>query len=679
MLMSAVLAGCGGGSSLPATSNVHASGSSANPVVGLAEAHRVMALATSAYASTVIGDGAVVYYQLNDTTPVLADSGPNGIAGAYGSGVTQNVAPLTTGGIGAASFPGGAYSPTTFTTTPSNAILQPVHSSVEAWIQTKQYNTTGLPLPIVSYGREANGSSYGLYLSSGNTLRYEQQSVGQSRLYAYGKTTFIPGKAYHLVVTSDGTNVNLYVNGALDGTKPYAGNISYSNTGGQGLFVGGPLQSTLPTFAGTIAQVAVYSVPLSPAQILNHFVTGQIAPMTTEPATSSDAFVDSIGINTHFGYTQSNYSTGWTTAAALLEQSGIRHIRDGMITPGVGPTLYSRFAQLGAAGVHGLFITSLAFGQSTIQSFPSQVGTSFEAFEAPNEQDDQNNPNWLSQCIAYQKSLYSWVKSDPQIAQYPVLGPALVSASSYPEVGNISSYLDYGNVHTYTANYNPGTPGWGSVGPYGVYGSIAYDLNLIQVTSGTKPVIATEAGFGTLPATGTTIDYHTDLRYIPRVFFDQFNAGIKRTYTYELLDDGGTPAWNNFGLITSTFTPKPAYTALKGLIGALADPGPAFTPAPLTYQITGDTNMVQHTLMGKRNGSYVIALWIETPGWNTSTGGDITVPNQTITVATANKFSSASLSTLDENGNLTTAALPLSANSASISVSDKITLVTLTP
>lgn len=672
-----VAVGCGAGStgSAPATQLGRASDAVVPGRVKPAVAGE------SAYPALVLHDTPAVYYELGDASSTLTDSGPNHLGGTYGSGIVHGAPPLTVDCATASTFPGGAYNATAFTSTPMSALLQPSTFSVEAWVKLNAYDATGQPQLLVSYGRPANGSRYGLLLGAANTIRYEQQNTSQpARLYAYGRTMLVPGIPYHVVVTSDGTNVRIYVNGGLDDTVAYAGSPNYSDNGGDGLFIGGAPGSNLPTFNGEIAQVSVYPYALNASQVFNHYVTGELDPQLTEQAESSDAFVDTIGINTHFGYNQSTYWTEFTGAAALLTSLGVRHIRDSLETPRPDHTVFQRFAQLGAAGVHAIFITGLGDTQNDIAVAPSLVGTSFEGYEAPNEQDDRNTPNWAPQAYAFQQQLYAWVKGNPATAMYPVLGPALVSGASYAELGDVSAYMDYANVHTYTTPYNPGTPGWGEISQYGVYGSLTYAKNLVKVTSENKPVISTETGFGTKPGDPNMVDTRTDLRYIPREFFESFLNGITRTYVYELLDDGGDYAWNNFGIVDTNLTPKPAYTALKSLIGVLTDPGPAFTTGSLTYALGGDMNNVHHLLMQKRNGTYILALWLEILDSNPVTGADIVAPSQAITLTTAAHFTSATLEALNsQSGALSTSALSWSGTQATVNVTDQVSLVELNP
>jgi hypothetical protein len=166
-----------------------------------------------------------------------------------------------------------------------------------------------------------------------------------------------------------------------------------------------------------------------------------------------------------------------------------------------------------------------------------------------------------------------------------------------------------------------------------------------------------------------------------RLFFEQFNNGIARSYPYELLDEGGSNVFNNFGLIQYDLQPKPAYYGIKSIIAALNDSGSTFSPSTLTYRLNGFINNVHHTILQKRDGTYVMAIWLEVPDWVTANqaGGDISVPAQTVTLTTANHFASASLSTMSESGSFSTARLGWNGTSASLSVSDKISLISLTP
>jgi hypothetical protein len=388
----------------------------------------------------------------------------------------------------------------------------------------------------------------------------------------------------------------------------------------------------------------------------------------------ADSFVDSIGINTHLDDSSTPYEQLYSTFAPLLKSSGIRHLRDGLLDT-TWQTYYANLNQLGLAGIHATLITSIGQTAALLQSYPARIPNSFEAYEGPNEYDNSGDPNWASKLQAFMPMLYTAVKSNASTSHFPVIGPSLISVSDEATLGNLSSSMDYGNIHDYFAGFNPGTPGWGSGGFGSDYGSILYNIGAEEQVSGTKPIIATETGYCTLPNTVGAVSTTIQGRYVPRLFMEQFNAGIARTFEYEFADDGAS-YFGSCGLTTSTFTPRPAYYALSSIIHLLSDPGPSFTTVPLVYTLTGQTANVHHLLLQSRNGAYWLALWIETESWNPNTETAITVPTQAVTVSLPITPLFATLSTLDDTGTMTTAHLTPSAM-VNLNLTDRVSILSL--
>src|SRR5262249_24611705 len=123
-------------------------------------------------------------------------------------------------------------------------------------------------------------------------------------------------------------------------------------------------------------------------------------------------------------------------------------------------------------------------------------------------------------------------------------------------------------------------------------------------------------------------------RYVPRIFLEQWLRGIKRTYLYELVDLGAGQSDNGYGLLHSNFTPKPAYNALKNMLGLLTDKGPSFQVGGLDYKLSGGNPDVQHLLLQKRDGRFFLVLWVEEPCYdmNTKKALPISTANVTITL-----------------------------------------------
>jgi len=398
-----------------------------------------------------------------------------------------------------------------------------------------------------------------------------------------------------------------------------------------------------------------------------------------ERARSADALVDSIGVNTSLSYENNPYVTGYPTVRAVLIDSGVRHIRDGMIdTP--KQWFYDRLNELGRAGIHSTLVTPPDASARLIQSYPARIPDSFEAYEGPNELDLNGGPNWIAVARQFQQFLYVTVKGNPATARFPVIGPSLTSPQAYRAVGDLSRYLDFGNMHNYFAGRNPGSDGWGSAGFGSSYGSIVYSLGAAAQTSNNKPVISTETGNCTRPGGAFNVTLTVQGRYLPRMFLEQFNRGVSRTFDYELLDEGSLE-FSGCGLLTNGLAPKPAYNALKRLIGLLADPGPTFSPGTLAFSLGGNTTHVHHTLLQKRDGSFFLALWIELPSYQPSdsgTGREVAVSPQRMSVDFGPAVRASSISSFDDGGNLSTSQVS-SVNTIAIDLTDRVTVVRLIP
>jgi hypothetical protein len=416
----------------------------------------------------------------------------------------------------------------------------------------------------------------------------------------------------------------------------------------------------------------------------------------------ADSFVDSVGLNVHFGHGGS-WTAGFTTLKAALISLGVRHIRDGLSSP-ADPTIEAEFSQLGRAGIHLDDITAMWQTPGFLNAIPAGVSPALESYESPNEEDNMGDSNWIADLTSYQKTLYAVVKGYGPTAAMPVIGPSLITQPDEIALGNLSAYMDYGNIHNYLVGFNPGTPGWGGqktgCGPYS-FSSIDFSLDCESNNSGpltfsastaisgfysavpqisSKPVMSTETGYGTSPNFKTQVDDTTQGKYEPRLFLMQYAAGIARTYQYELRDDfnpcnGG---YSCFGILDATGTlPKPAFYALKGLISALSDSGQPFTPTNLSYNLSGSPATLAHILFQKRSGQYILALWNETSSWNvySGTGVPVTVTPQAVTLQLPFAPQDLSTETFNDAGNLAVRTPTVVGENVTLSIDDHVTLV----
>ncbi len=588
-------------------------------------------------------------------------------AGTYGSGVKHGGMALTTDGGASAVFPGGQAVPANEAIAMPATVLQVSKAvSVEAWfvepaLQPQQY------IGLAVYGSDGNGyPPYGLHID-GNTLEFDvHPQNGGMNVYS---PLLQSNTIYHAVGTYDGKTVSLYLDGQLVESSGTQGQFAYAHNG---FSMGGSVASSAPAFTGGVSDVSVYGYALSAAQVEHHYLLGAATPMVPQTPGTAQSFVDSIGVNTHFEAPP--YSQNTPATIALLEQSGIRHIREGMVG-----SIVDTLNQLAGAGIHADFTTTIDDSDQTIKQWPLKVPTSFESYEGPNEPDLMGG-HWVRETRAFMQRLYADVKGDPHLQGYPVLAPALTSKEN--ELGDMSAYVDYGNMHDYFALYNPGTPGWGGYSPNGFYGSLSYNMGQAAIVSGSKPIMSTETGYDSQPGGGqNSLDYATDAKYITRTYFLHYDAGVPRTFVYEFLDqDKSQKPFTDDGFVDLNMQPKPSYRDLQAITADLSDTGGSFSPAPLTYRLTGNLANVRQTLLQKSNGTYYIALWLETPGWDVNHGRPLKVPPQTVTITTQNMMQSATVMVLDDLGNATTINLAgMPGTSVSLSVTDRISIVALTP
>ena len=350
--------------------------------------------------------------------------------------------------------------------------------------------------------------------------------------------------------------------------------------------------------------------------------------MQLEDARSASAFVDSIGVNVHLSYWDTPYGKRFPEIAALLERSGIRHLRDGVVMG--QQRVCDEARQLAAHGLSFTFVTQPARTASDLTTWASCVGPAIEAYEAPNEYDISHgsDTHWTDTIRTFQRSLYAAVKGTPALAKLPVIGPSFTSREAYASVGDLSAFLDLGNMHDYFAGHEPGTSGWGPGG----YGSIAYNIDAARAVSKTKPIAATETGYGTSEASGD-VSEAVQAAYVPRMFLDQFAAGVVRTDEYELIDEGGAP-FGSLGLVDANLHPKPAFTALSEMIALLTVGEGHALPARVPLQLGGATEDIRHALFRKGDGRCILAVWQEAASVEPKTHLPLPIVLRNVTVRT---------------------------------------------
>ena len=402
-----------------------------------------------------------------------------------------------------------------------------------------------------------------------------------------------------------------------------------------------------------------------------------------ELAKPADSFVDSIGVNTHYGNSIYVGGNAYANPAidAKLAELGVRHLRD------------HTWNDTGLARIDGLYSsyavrTHLILGETTrspadlvnlLKAHPA-----YEGIEGLNEPDfntrswngftDNPATNSYGGTRAFQNELYAAVKADPLTQDRTILSPAMGNSARSQYLAPIS--FDVASLHSYPSGREP---------TFNLDTQIA-NMSTLRGTAPAKPLMSTETGYYNEPAAEDgSIPEHIAGKYMPRLFAEYFNRGVQRTYSYELADQGPdlTQREQNFGLLRYDLTEKPAFTAIENLIDLVEEPDApdGFTPSSLDYAINSTDVALHHTLLQKSDGTFYLMLWQERPGFNRfangGLGSDIDVAPLPITLTLGTDVALARV--FFPNDSALPAAMYANPDLLNLNVLDKMMVVALTP
>jgi hypothetical protein len=402
------------------------------------------------------------------------------------------------------------------------------------------------------------------------------------------------------------------------------------------------------------------------------------------PTFRAQDFVDSVGVNTHIRHKGSYYDTQFDAMKQRLLSAHITHIRDGAID--LDGVFYprdgaERFSELGKAGIRITYVFHAFVTKEFVQGWPARVSPSFEAYEAPNEFNQKKDMPWAEAMRIWLPMFRDYVRSNPATANYPILAPSIADVGGNPHgmLGDQQANLDYGNIHKYYRAYNPATTGYGKQGVAPCqafkYGELAYEMCQQTRVSGNKPIVATEAGYGSDPAAQNQVSREVQARYISRMLMLHLKAGIKRTFVYQLAD-WGRDTGGNMGLLDGNGGEKPAWRQLFALMNELADDKASKQDAakPLPVTLGGETTDVEALAFEKADGSYRLVVWLEKPSFDPATAKPVSVAPQNVSVEIPRNFTARRAMTFGDSGAPAVKTLGAS-GSVKVSVTDNLTVL----
>lgn len=338
----------------------------------------------------------------------------------------------------------------------------------------------------------------------------------------------------------------------------------------------------------------------------------------------ADRFVDSVGVCTHLEsepYSQ-NFDGVLRRGAAL----GVRHIRD-EIRPGNDMPRWRRLFAEGGIRSH-LLASPATNTQAELMDFVLALGPdAVSAVEGQNEGDGpwfKAHPaaqaDWAKTVIDYQRALFQALRERTQTAGIPIVSPTVLDYQ--PDDMRLlqasAPFCDIVALHAYLqGQQEPETE-------QDFAGIAWYRRSISDPFKPQAPVMVTETGYAT---TAKGISDRAAGIYLPRLLLHLFDSGIVRTFLYELMDESNVhdDPEHNYGLLTPSASPKPAFGALRLLLGALADPGPAYRAAPVTLSVEDGPPDLRLIPFRKRDGVIVLAIWRAVRVWDPAELRDLVV------------------------------------------------------
>jgi hypothetical protein len=348
-------------------------------------------------------------------------------------------------------------------------------------------------------------------------------------------------------------------------------------------------------------------------------------------AASCDAFLSSLGVNTHVsqGYNAGSY-------VLPLRYLGVRVIRDSeRILPGLVLLHQQAGVRVDLSGGNPVGLTEAA-------RILARSGALL-AIEGPNEPN--NFPvtyggkegggtagSWRP-VAELQRDLYRMVKNDPELKQYPVFHVSEGGAETdnvglqfltIPPGANAlfpegTQFADYANPHNYVSGVGIGyvdNQAWQAADPtldshwdglYGEYGMTwrqhfrGYSNAELQAL----PRVTTETGWDAR----TLRDERTQGTVLVNTYLAQFKRGWRYTFIYQLGEGEG--GGGSQGIFHDNWTPKLAATYVHNLTAILADNTPVAHPQKLDYSIPNQPSTVHDLLLQRSDGVFLLVVWGE--------------------------------------------------------------------
>lgn len=359
-----------------------------------------------------------------------------------------------------------------------------------------------------------------------------------------------------------------------------------------------------------------------------------------ELARSANSFIDSLGIIIKLHRRDTAYSKYDDLIKPRLQELGIRHVREEGRPK--HPHILDKLNDLGTIGIKSILIMDPRWHVTpdNAVALAKNITGSIEAVEGPNEWDLHRDLTYKGKHYPqgvrdFQRDLYQAIKKDPATANLPVIS---ASVAKYQEIGQLGKVdCDIANIHSYPRG-----------GKSPTHRMDKKWIPAAKISCDSDAIVATESGYhNAINIYG--VSEQATAKYLPRLYLEYFNRGIKRAYLHQLLDLKSNPQLDNptynYGLLRYDGSVKPAFVAIKNLITILQDSPTSNTEAPpldsLDYTLAGETANINHTLLQKQDGKFYLILWQDVLSYDARNQKDKIVASQPVKLILKTKIRKA--------------------------------------
>jgi Concanavalin A-like lectin/glucanases superfamily len=120
-------------------------------------------------------------------------------------------------------------------------------------------------------GRNMN---YGIWMNQLGKIRAGFESMNASDVYVTSPRKYNDGKWHYIVITYDGLDLVLYIDGAAVARSSHTGIVLPDNTGSQPVRIGANSLIAQGYFVGKVDEVRIWNRALASGDVLNGFKTG---------------------------------------------------------------------------------------------------------------------------------------------------------------------------------------------------------------------------------------------------------------------------------------------------------------------------------------------------------------------------------------------------------------------